>query len=288
MDGLETSTSIDIWSHMNGIVVCKMTGSGNDFVFVDGRVAPVESWDTEKIRAACDRRNGIGADGFGILEPGSESNSIRFHFFNSDGGRAPMCGNGALCATRVARWIELAQHDEMVLETDAGPVRSRVLPGELQLAEFELTSVGEMSTPDIELGSCEYSITLTTVAVPHLVVVVDDADSMPLETRGRQLRHHAALLPLGANVNFVSLSGDRLRVRTYERGVEGETLACATGSVACAAVLAKQHKAHIPQDILTTSGRTLTVYGSLDSDLNLRSPRLRGEARLVYRAILAA
>ncbi|MFC1639579.1 diaminopimelate epimerase [Gemmatimonadota bacterium] len=263
-----------------------MTGSGNDFVFVDGRVAPVESWNAAQIRAACERRHGIGADGFGILEPGSEPDHVRFHFFNSDGGRAPMCGNGALCATRMARWLELAAQDEMVLETDAGLVRTRVLPGNDDLAEFELAAIGEMTEPDIEPAAGEHSMTFVTVAVPHLVVVVDDADSVPIKKRGRDLRHHPALSPDGANVNFVSRAGDVLRVRTYERGVEGETLACATGSVACAAVLAKQQKAKIPQDILTTSGRTLTAFGHLDANLHLQSPRLRGEARLVFRAIL--
>ena len=271
---------------MNGIVVCKMTGSGNDFVFVDGRVAPVESWNSDKIRSACERRHGIGADGFGVLEPGSEPDHVRFHFFNSDGGRAPMCGNGALCATRMARWLELAARDEMVLETDAGLVRTRVLRDTDDLAEFELAEIGEMSEPDIEPADGEHSITFATVAVPHLVVVVDDAESVPLKTRGRELRNHPALSPDGANVNFVSHSGDALRVRTYERGVEGETLACATGSVACAAILAKQKKTQIPTDILTTSGRTLTTFGTLDANFHLQSPRLRGEARLVFRAIL--
>ena len=197
-----------------------------------------------------------------------------------------MCGNGALCATRMARWLELAPKEEMVLETDAGPVRTRVLPGQGDLAEFELAAIGEMSEPDIEPAAGEQSITFVTVAVPHLVVVVEDAESVPIMTRGRDLRHHPALSPDGANVNFVSHSGHALRVRTYERGVEGETLACATGSVACAAVLAKQGNVQIPQDILTTSGRTLTAYGDLDTDLHFQSPRLRGEARLVFRAIL--
>jgi len=273
---------------MNGIVVCKRTGSGNDFVFVDGRVAPLQSWNGTQIKALCDRRNGIGADGFGILEPGSAPNHIRFHFFNSDGGRAPMCGNGALCATRMARWLELAAHNEMVLETDAGLVRTSVLPGNDDLAEFELESIGDMSVPEIEMAPGEQSVTFVVVAVPHLVVVVDDADSVPLETRGRELRQHSALLPDGANVNFVSLAGDSLRVRTYERGVEAETLACATGSVACTAVLAKQGKSTVPQRILTTSGRTLEVSGHLDSHLHLQSPRLRGEAKLLFRAVLGS
>ncbi len=273
---------------MNGIVAFKMTGSGNDFVFVDGRVYSVNSWSAGQIRAACDRRHGIGADGFAVLEPGSAPGRIRFHFFNADGGRAPMCGNGALCATRMARWLELAESDDMMLETDAGLVSTRVIPGDDELAEFELEAVGQMSEPDIERAAGEHSITFTTVAVPHLVVVVDDADKVPVKTRGRDLRHHPSLAPLGANVNFVSLSGEDLRVRTYERGVEGETLACATGSVASAAVLAKKKNLSIPRNIITSSGLTLRVSGTLDSERHLTSPTLRGEARRVFRAILEA
>jgi diaminopimelate epimerase len=177
----------------------------------------------------------------------------------------------------------------MILETDAGLVSTRVIPDDDdELAEFELESVGQMSEPDIERAAGEHSITLTTVAVPHLVVVVDDADKVPVKTRGRDLRYHPSLAPLGANVNFVSLSGEDLRVRTYERGVEGETLACATGSVASAAVLAKKQKLSIPRNIITSSGRTLRVSGTLDSECHLTSPTLRGEARRVYRAILEA
>ncbi len=273
---------------MNGIVAFKMTGSGNDFVFVDGRVYSVDTWTPEQIRAACDRRDGIGADGFAVLEPGSAPERIRFHFFNADGGRAPMCGNGALCATRMARWLELAKQDEMTLETDAGLVTTRVIKGEQELAEFEIEAVGEMTSPEIEPLPGEHDITFTTVAVPHLVVVVDDADEVDVLARGRDLRNHATLAPLGANVNFVSVRGEALRVRTYERGVEGETLACATGSVASAAVLAKRQKLSLPCDVITSSGRVLRVSGTLDAESHLQEPRLRGEARRVFRAILEA
>ncbi len=286
MDGVETQNSVDFPKNMNGIVAFKMTGSGNDFVFVDGRISALDSWTEDKIRAVCDRRDGIGADGFAVLEPGSAPGRVRFHFFNADGGRAPMCGNGALCATRMARWLELAESDEMTLETDAGQVSTCVIQGEEELAEFELEAVGEMSDPAIELVDGEHSATLTTVAVPHLVVVVDDAETVSIKTRGSELRFHSSLAPLGANVNFASLSGNALRVRTYERGVEGETLACATGSVACAAVLAKRQDLSLPADVISSSGRTLLVSGILDSDRHLQSPKLRGEARLVFRAIL--
>ncbi len=274
---------------MNGTVVCKLTGSGNDFLFVDGRINPADSWEAARIEALCDRRHGIGADGFGVLEPGSAPNRVRFHFFNSDGGRAPMCGNGSLCATRTARWLELVDTDSMVLETDAGEVSTRIVSFEENLAEFELGKIGDLLEPEVEPGADEVSISQTVVAVPHLVVVVKDVESVPLEKRGRELRRHVAFEPDGVNVNFVSRNGDKWRVRTYERGVEGETLACGTGTVACAAVLLKSGEAKsLPMDLETTSGKTLTVSGSFNQQtMTIESPSLRGEARPLFRAIVA-
>ena len=275
---------------MNGIVVCKLTGSGNDFLFVDGRLKPAELWEAEKIKALCDRRHGIGADGFGVLEPGSAPDRVRFHFFNSDGGRAPMCGNGSLCATRTARWLELVDADCMTLETDAGQVTTRIISLDDHLVEFELEEIDQLTTPAVDLAPGEFSISQTVVAVPHLIVVVDDVETVQLEQRGRELREHEAFYPEGINVNFVSGDGNMWRVRTYERGVEGETLACGTGTVACAAVLLKSGElADLPVDVETTSGKILTVSGAVDSETRaIKSPKLRGEARPLFRAVIAS
>ena len=126
---------------MIGTVVYKMTGSGNDFVFVDGRPRGPGAWTAEQIRTLCDRQRGVGADGFVVVEPGSAPNAVRFHFFNRDGGRAAMCGNGALCATRIAGRLELASPAGMLLETDAGAYRSRCLDGPGELAELVLEEI---------------------------------------------------------------------------------------------------------------------------------------------------
>ena len=270
-----------------GEIVFKMSGSGNDFVFVDGRSSPPETWDAARIREMCDRRNGLGADGFAILEPGEASGHIRFHFFNSDGRRAPMCGNGTLCATRMARWLELVAADDMVLETDAGEMFTRVLPGPEQRSELKLGITPELSRPDgIELREGEHSIHFTTVGVPHLVLVVADVAAVAVEQRGRELRHHDAMVPLGANVNFVSRAGSDWAMRTYERGVEAETLACGTGAVACAAVLLASGQAELPWNVRTTSGRVLTVTGTVTAAGVIQQPCLIGEGRLVLRAVV--
>ncbi len=286
MDGVAPSASRVASSLMNGKVVYKMSGSGNDFVFVDGRLAPLASWDAESIRTVCDRRSGVGADGFAVLEPGSEPGRVRFHFFNNDGRRAPMCGNGALCATRMAAWLELAPGEGMVLETDSGVLESRCLAGPGQLAELCLNSVSRPCEPDIDRADGERSVHLATVGVPHVVVVVDNLAHAGLMDRGRELRWHPALGPDGANVNFISDRDGDWSMRTYERGVEGETLACGSGAVASAAVLVSDDHIRLPWEVRTASSRVLSVSGGPRESGGIDSPRLVGEGRLVFRAVL--
>jgi diaminopimelate epimerase len=267
-----------------------MTGSGNDFAFVDGRVHAPDTWDASRIQQICDRRNGLGADGFAVLERGSSTGRVRFHFFNSDGSRAPMCGNGALCATRVAMWLELVDSPEMVLETLAGDVNTRALDGPEQRSELSIEITPELRELDIDLADGERSVHFTTVGVPHVVVRVDDVRSVHLMKRGRALRQHPAVGPAGSNVNFVSPSEDTNHwvMRTYERGVEAETMACGTGAAACACVLVRSGEVSLPWHVGTASARVLTISGDLSEDGHLSNPRIAGEGRLVYRAILAS
>jgi diaminopimelate epimerase len=271
---------------MRGIVVYKMTGSGNDFVFVDGRVVPPDQWPPERISKICRRGTGVGADGLVVLEPGAAPAAVRFSYFNSDGSRAPMCGNAALCATRMAAWLELAPADAMVLETDSGSLEARCLPGPGERAEIALPEATDIGRPDIECVSGERSIGFARVGVPHLVVVVDRLQSIALLDRGRELRGHRALGPDGANVNFVENSGGSWSMRTYERGVEAETLACGTGALAAAAVLCRQQSIGLPWQVKSASGAVLTIGAEVADRATLRHPRLAGEGRMVFRAIL--
>jgi diaminopimelate epimerase len=269
-----------------GTVVYKMTGSGNDFVFVDGRLRDPRAWTPGEIRWLCDRHRGVGADGFAVVEPGSGPDAVRFHFFNRDGSRAPMCGNGALCATRMAARLELASPAGMVLETDAGDYHSRCLEGPGELAELALGDLPAPSSPGVRLAGGEREAWLIVVGVPHLVVLVDSVADVDIVERGRALRSDAALGPGGANVNFVAAVGSGgWGMRTYERGVEGETLACGTGAVACASVLALSGRGRLPQELHTASGRRLSVAGCAERG-TIMAAALRGEGRLVFRGIV--
>ncbi len=271
---------------MAGEIIYKMTGSGNDFVVLDGRTSVPTRWSPDRIRAVCARGTGVGADGLVVLVPGSGPGRVRFNFFNNDGSRAAMCGNAALCAARMAAWLELAPGEGLVLETDAGPVEARCLPGPGERAELRLPHTSQISSPDIALSAGERAIRLATVGVPHLVVHVDDLAAVPLLERGRALRAHPAIGPAGANVNFVANGSAGWAMRTYERGVEAETLACGTGAVACAAALAAGGEVELPWEVHTSSGTVLSVSGTPERSGRIAVPRLAGEGRLVFRAVL--
>lgn len=271
-----------------GDVFFKMTGSGNDFVMLDGRWTGPVDWPPERIRRVCARGTGVGADGLVVLAPGSAPGAVRFLFYNPDGSRAPMCGNAAMCAARLAASLELAPAAGMLLETDAGPVRARCVPGTNDRSELLLPDVTDVRFPEIALEDGEERIGFAVVGVPHLVVAVRDLEALDLPARGRALRFHAALAPGGANINFVASNGDAWAMRTYERGVEAETLACGTGAVACATILGSAGVAGLPWAVRTRSGTTLSVAGELAGGAGIRQPRLSGEARMVFRGMLAS
>jgi len=270
-----------------GTVFYKMTGSGNDFVVFDGRFTGREDITPEGIRRICDRRHGAGADGAILLDPSAPAGThFTFHFWNSDGSEGPMCGNGALCATRLATLIELAPADGTVrFVAQAGVHEGKVRDGRpsILLPDCRLP----VRLPDAAAAPGEREVSLMTPSVPHLVVLVDDVDQVELDRRGPPLRHDPAIGPGGANVNWVSPVGDgTFRMRTYERGVEGETMACGTGAVACAVVLAGLGMAKSPVRVWTRSGLPLDVGWTTSGNM-ATSVVLAGEGRLVFRGVLA-
>lgn len=270
-----------------GIVFYKMTGSGNDFVMLDGRYARPEELTAETVRRLCDRRLGVGADGVILLDPKAPDGAhFTFHFWNSDGSPGPMCGNGALCATRLAALIELAPPEgEVRFATEAGLHRGVVANG--TPAIFLPDCPPPKSLPGARTEPGERLASLAVPSVPHLVLLVDDVTRVELERRGPLLRSDPAIGPGGANVNWVSAVGDgTFRMRTYERGVEGETLACGTGAVACGLVLEESGLAKPPLRFWTRSGLPLDVSWKRTAAA-VGSISLAGEGRLVYRGVTA-
>lgn len=273
---------------MSGTVFYKMTGSGNDFIMLDGRHTGVADWPAERIQRVCDRRHGVGADGFLILRP-EDGNRVRMVFFNCDGSYAPMCGNASLCSTRLSAHLGLAP-TEMTLVTDAGDFPSRTLPGPEERAEIHLSDFDAPRPVDAALAPGEEGIWFSrSGGPPHAVVLVKDLEAVDVAGRGRELRRHAAFAPDGANINFVSPptadTSGRWPMRTYERGVEGETLACGTGAVGCASVLAQLGRLTPPVEFLSRGGYPLQVRCRIDGP-KVRDVWLAGEGRLVFRGVL--
>ncbi|MEO7998578.1 MAG: diaminopimelate epimerase, partial [Gemmatimonadaceae bacterium] len=271
----------------------KMTGSGNDFVFFDSRTVDGKLvTQPEVIRAICNRHNGIGADGIVLLEAKPDGADARIHYYNSDGSAAELCGNATLCSTAMAVELGLGAADALTLWTDAGLIHSRI-SGDTPEIDLGLVS-NIVSDAEIALSSGESRIGFALVGVPHLVVVCDDARTVDVMARGAELRHHKWLGSPGANVNFVSPVGDgSWRYRTFERGVEGETLACGTGSIATGILLKTWELAASPVNLWTSSGRpaVISLRPAVDGSPGFL-PSLRGEGRVVFRgkteAILAA
>jgi diaminopimelate epimerase len=273
-------------ARMKGTVFYKMTGSGNDFVVLDGRSTTPDLWPGPRISALCDRRDGVGADGLVILTP-EDADAVRMTFFNSDGSRAAMCGNAALCSTRLAAHLELGPSAGMRLLTDAGEVEARCLP-EAARAEIRLPdALVPKPVSQIRRADGERAIWVGTVGVPHLVVLVDDVATVDVVGRGRPLRFDAAGGPDGANVNFISHlaePGAPWLIRTFERGVEGETLACGTGTVAAALALAAHCGVALPLEFRSWGGQLLMVRATLQDDM-ATEVWLGGQGRLVFRGV---
>ena len=273
--------------HLIGLPIYKMTGSGNDFVMMDARVSPPSDWTPQDMQAVCARGTGIGADGVVFVGPGSKAGSAKMVYYNADGSHAAMCGNAALCSTTLADHLGLAPGSGMELETDAGTYRSRT--GSVGRAELHLAPVEPpKAVAKLQLIDGERQAALARVGVPHLVVVVDDVDAVALMDRGHALRFDAALAPDGANINFISADGGGpvWRMRTYERGVEGETLACGTGAVAAACAIEQWGLGSLPVDIQSRSGRLLTIRAAKAANGRYDDVWLVGEGRMVFRGVI--
>ncbi len=263
----------------------KMSGSGNDFVVVDARhEAPGRLAEPTEIQRVCARGTGVGADGIVFLEP-STAAAVRLTYLNADGSRAEFCGNATLCTTRLAAELGIGSRNGLVIETDSGLVSARV--GEWG-PEIDLQAVSDVRTEaGLVLTRGERRMGYATVGVPHLVVECDDVSTVDVVGRGRPLRHDPSL-PKGANANFVDGRGQRRRMRTYERGVEAETLACGSGAVATAILLTLWGQATGPAEpveLETSSGRVLRVR--LRRDGSVWHPTLIGEGRVVFEGRLS-
>jgi diaminopimelate epimerase len=256
----------------------KMNGAGNDFVMLDNRGGELRLG-AHQIAQICDRHRGVGADGILVLEPAANGADFRMRYYNADGGEAEMCGNGARCFARYASRVA-GPMEKLSFETPAG-----VIGAELQGDLVRL----EMSEPkDFQLGMTipladrQVAAHFVNSGVPHVVVPVDDLDNVDVRGLGSAIRRHDLFAPKGANVNFLKEGGPRqIAIRTYERGVEDETLACGTGVVASALVFAAVKNVDGPVGVLVRGGSELQVGFRKEGD-QFRNVTLTGPAEFVF------
>lgn len=221
--------------------IVKMHGAGNDFLLIDNFSGEFERFldtlglkESEIARSLCDRQRGIGADGLIIIEPSKGlGGDISWRFFNSDGSIAKMCGNGSRCAIYFAHLLGYCAK-EATLETLAGLVYAKIVDkGRVQV---ELSSPKDFGKRELNIDGVSILGRFINTGVEHFVIFVDDIESVDVNKIGKRVRFHESFHPLGTNVNFVSLRDKEVYIRTYERGVESETLSCGTG--ACASAIA--------------------------------------------------
>jgi len=268
---------------MGKIEFYKMSGSGNDFIIVDNRDKIVDETDLVNfIVKVCRRKMSVGADGF-ILVENTEGADFKWRFFNSDGSVAEMCGNGARCVARFAYLTGIAG-PEMSFETGAGIVEARVAG---ESVKIKMTDPSDLKTDyTLELKDRSISVSSINTGVPHVVMVTDTLDDVEVVKMGREVRFHDMFAPAGTNVNFICpIKDDTIGIRTYERGVEDETLACGTGSVAGALIMARKMKIDAPINVLTRSGVNLKIYYK-EKNATYQDIYLEGDARIIYRAEL--
>jgi diaminopimelate epimerase len=256
----------------------KMNGAGNDFVVVDNRGLDL-ALSREMIARLCDRHRGVGADGLLAVEPSETGADFRMRYYNADGGEAEMCGNGARCFARFAARLLPQPPAALSFDTPAGLIRA-MFAGEL--VTINMSAPRDHREPeDLDLAGSVCNVHFLNTGVPHAVVFVDDVEAVDIARAGAALRWHPAFAPKGTNANFAQVvSPGNLVLRTFERGVEAETLACGTGVCATALLHHLATGAPSPVAIRVRGGDTLTV--GFEGQDGFKNVTLTGPADFVF------
>lgn len=258
----------------------KMNGTGNDFVVIDNRsdIIPLEE-QAEFAKKVCRRMFSIGADGLILIEK-SETCDFSWNFYNADGSVAEMCGNGSRCAARFAYRHKICG-PKMSFETLAGVIEAEICEEE-ENVRVKMTQPFDFRLDlSMQLDDVEYPLTYVNTGVPQAVIFVKE-DDVPVKKWGRKIRFHETFEPKGTNANFVKvLEAGKIKVRSYERGVEDETMACGTGAVASAIYAAMLKGMDSPIDVVTSGGGTLTIHFDLQDGPVVENVYMEGPARVV-------
>jgi diaminopimelate epimerase len=267
----------------NGVAFWKASGSGNDFIIIDNRNLSLNVGDLPAfVRNVCRRKVSVGADGLLLVEP-SLAADFRWRFFNSDGSAAAMCGNAARCVARFSFENGITGRT-LSFETQAGIINAEVAG---DVVKAQLTDPSPLQQDiRVHLSGGDCGLDCIDTGVPHAVCFVASAEACDVAATGREIRRHEVFQPEGANANFaLVVNRHKMRVRTYERGVEDETLACGTGVVASVLAAAGRRFVDSPVDVSVQSGETLRVYFSR-RDGDFSEIYLEGKVKIVYQGTL--
>lgn len=268
---------------MDIIRFSKLSGAGNDFIIIDNRQKIIPEDNSEFIRKVCARRVSVGADGLLLLE-NSDVADFKMRYYNSDGGEAETCGNGARCISRFAYDEKIVPSDRMRFETKAGIYNAQIVGKNVKLQMGDAVNL-RLNFP-IKLKDGTFQISFVNSGVPHVVYIVENLDNINVTEIGRETRYHKDFEPKGTNVNFITIKDEsNIYIRTYERGVEGETLACGTGSIASAIIAGAMGKVKPPVTVNTWGGYPLKIYFELTQD-GAKNVFLEGDARIIYKGYL--
>jgi diaminopimelate epimerase len=259
----------------------KLTAAGNDFVLIDNRKSIIAKKECQSLaKKLCDRKYSIGADGLILLEK-SACKDFKMRYFNSDGSYASMCGNGGRSIAKFAYDLGVANL-KMVFETDAGIINAEILLEDR--VKLDLYDPSDLKKDiKVEANGKEFDVDFINTGVPHAVIFVDDIEKIDVFGYGRVVRRHETFVPAGANVNFVKVIKDNtLLVRTYERGIEDETLACGTGITASGIISVLKGFAKSPVKVIARGGDKLSVSLKILND-KISNVVLEGPALITFK-----
>jgi diaminopimelate epimerase len=259
----------------------KMVAAGNDFVVIENKLRPAGCRLQNFAREICNRKYGVGADGLLVYEK-SRVADVKMRIFNPDGSEPDMCGNGARCFSLFVSAKRKAKTAKLKIETKSGIVDAQV---HRELVKVKLTNPKtiKLNIP-IQINNRTLRVNFINTGVPHVVIFVQGLDNIDVLSLGRQIRYHQRFAPKGTNVNFVEVTGkSQIKLRTYERGVEDETLACGTGSTAAALITSQKLNLVNSRkiNVFTKSGEALKIYFE-KTKKGFRDVWLEGKARIVY------
>ena len=280
-----------------------MSASGNDFIVIDNRkkqILEVSSQISDFVKEICKRKLGIGADGVLLIEDSSKAD-LKMRVFNPDGREVEMCGNGARCVALYMSKVQslpkgsLRDKSKVKIETRAGILEAevvsddRVYPASQRGARVKV-KMGDPTNPKLNsklsVDGKEYEVHSINTGVPHVVLLVEDLEKAKVKELGKKIRYHKDFSPEGTNVNFIRVRDENsIDIRTYERGVEDETLACGTGAAASAIISHLLGRTKSPTKMYTKSGSILTIYFD-SSDSKITDLYLEGDAQIIYQGEL--